>query len=33
MYAVSHDTNNNGTFTLLVDKDGKPLIWEGYGQD
>ena len=33
MYAVSHDTHNNGTFTLLVDKDGKPLIWEGCGQD
>ena len=29
MYAVSHGTNNLGTFTLLVDADGKPLIWEG----
>lgn len=29
MYAVSRDAYNGGTFTLLVDADGDPLIWEG----
>lgn len=29
MYAVSNGNYNVGTFTLLVDADGKPLIWEG----
>ena len=29
MYAVSTGLYNHGTFTLLVDKDGKPLIWKG----
>lgn len=29
MYAVSNGSYNIGTFTLLVDADGKPLIWEG----
>lgn len=29
MYAVSMGTYNIGTFTLLVDREGKPLIWEG----
>ena len=33
MYAVSHGTYNLGTFTLLVDADGKPLIWEGVSND
>ena len=28
MYAVSQGCYNMGTFTLLVDRDGKPLIWE-----
>lgn len=28
MYAVSNGSYNMGTFTLLVDADGKPLIWE-----
>ena len=28
MYAVSHGTYNIGDFTLLVDADGKPLIYE-----
>ena len=32
MYAVSCGGNNCGTFTLLVDADGKPLIYEG-GED
>lgn len=27
MYAVSHGDYNHGTFTVLVDADGKPLIW------
>ena len=29
MYAVSKGGYNKGTFTLLVDTDGKPLLWEG----
>lgn len=29
MYAVSIGSYNKGTFTLLVDADGKPLLWEG----
>lgn len=29
MYAVSRGGYNQGTFTLLVDADGKPLIWKG----
>ena len=29
MYAVSCGVQNYGTFTLLVDADGKPLLWEG----
>lgn len=29
MYAVSDGAYNHGTFTLLVDKDGSPLIWDG----
>lgn len=28
MYAVSNGGYNSGTFTLLVDENGKPLIWE-----
>lgn len=28
MYAVSRGMYNQGTFTLLVDADGKPLIWD-----
>lgn len=32
MYAVSSGVYNNGTFTLLVDADGNPLIYKG-GQD
>ena len=32
MYAVSWGGYNTGTFTLLVDADGKPLIYEG-GED
>ena len=29
MYAVSLGGYNNGTFTLLVDAEGKPLIYKG----
>lgn len=29
MYAVSHGGYSYGNFTLLVDKDGNPLIWDG----
>lgn len=29
MYVVSTDSYNHGTFTLLVDGDGKPMIYEG----
>ncbi len=29
MYAVSFGSYNAGTFTLLVDAEGKPLIYEG----
>lgn len=32
MYAVSNGGYNHGTFTLLVDADGKPLIYKG-GKD
>ena len=27
MYAVSYGGYNAGNFTLLVDQDGKPLLW------
>jgi hypothetical protein len=29
MYVVSNGTYNRGTFTLLVNADGTPMIWEG----
>lgn len=29
MYAVSNGDYNRGIFTLLVDADGKPLLWDG----
>ena len=29
MYAVSRGIYNQGTFTLLVDANGNPLLWEG----
>lgn len=29
MYVVSYGTYNCGTFTLLVDADGRPLIYNG----
>ena len=28
MYAVSCGFYNRGTFTVLVDADGKPMLWE-----
>ena len=30
MYVVSDCLYNTGTYTLLVDAEGHPLIWEGY---
>lgn len=32
MYAVSWASYNSGNFTLLVDAEGKPLLWEGESQ-
>lgn len=29
MYAVSNGDYDTGTFTLLVNPDGTPMIWEG----
>ncbi len=29
MYVVSDGVYNRGTFTLLVNADGTPMIWEG----
>ena len=29
MYAVSRSPNNIGTYTLLVNADGTPMIWKG----
>lgn len=29
MYIVSNGDYNTGTFTLLVNPDGTPMIWEG----
>ena len=29
MYSVSDGGYNSGTFTLLVDENGKPLVWGG----
>lgn len=29
MYSVSNGGYNRGTFTLLVDENGKPLAWKG----
>ena len=28
MYAVSRSPNNIGTYTLLVNADGTPMVWE-----
>lgn len=33
MYAVSKGSYNGGTFTLLVDAEGKPMIWEEMRHD
>ena len=33
MYAVSRGGYNQGTFTVLVDADGKPLIYDKGEQD
>ena len=29
MYSVSNGGYSTGIFTLLVDENGKPLVWEG----
>lgn len=29
MYAVSDGSHNYGTFTLLVDENGDPKLWDG----
>lgn len=29
MYSVANGVYNRGTFTLLVDANGNPLLWEG----
>lgn len=29
MYSVSYGVYNNGTFTMLVNADGTPLLYEG----
>ena len=29
MYAISDGSYNNGTFTLLVNADGTPMLYEG----
>ena len=29
MYAVSRAPNNIGTYTLIVNADGTPMVWEG----
>lgn len=29
MYVVSDGSYNHGTFTLLVNADGTPMLWEG----
>ena len=29
MYVVSNGSYNHGTFTLMVDENGKPLTWDG----
>ena len=33
MYAVSRGMYNQGTFTVLIDADGKPLIWDKEEQE
>ena len=29
MYVISNGAYNHGTFTVMVDENGKPLTWEG----
>lgn len=29
MYAVSTGKHNHGNFTLLINSDGTPMLWEG----
>lgn len=30
MYVMSHGSYNNGTFTVMLNADGTPRIWEGW---
>jgi hypothetical protein len=32
MYSVSDGAYNYGTFTVLVNSDGKPLLWKGVAE-
>lgn len=29
MYVVSYGAHNNGVFTVLLNPDGTPMLWEG----
>jgi hypothetical protein len=29
MYVVSNDRHNRGNFTIMVDENGNPLLWQG----
>lgn len=33
MYVVSHGSKNNGNFTLLVNADGTPMLYEGESEE
>ena len=33
MYVVSHDTYSQGIFTLLVNPDGSPMLYEAESED
>lgn len=33
MYAISNDMYNRGAFTLLVNADGTPMLWEVQDND
>lgn len=33
MYAISSSMYNHGNFTLLVDADGNPLLWDGRSEE
>lgn len=33
MYVVSYGSYNAGTYTVMLNPDGSPRIWEGYSHD